>query len=214
MSPRNSEQNEEIRQKRQRQILVAATQIYLEKGVLGTEIGEVAKRAGIARGLVYYYYKDKLVLFRALFDEAMSATVSFVKAQMQTDEAPLQKLTNYVEHYVRAALESPGRIKFFRNLNQDIPVVYEEQGEMVLKRFMLDIHQPLENTFRQAMEEGSVREGDPRLTTQIFWGGISGAMMAIIELNHPKEEADELTKQITKMLFEGILVRRMGDMKS
>ncbi|TGV05728.1 TetR/AcrR family transcriptional regulator, partial [Mesorhizobium sp. M00.F.Ca.ET.186.01.1.1] len=65
--PRSKEQNEEIRAQRKEAIMQGALAVYVEKGYAAADIKDVAEHAGVARGLVYYYYKDKRSLFRDLF---------------------------------------------------------------------------------------------------------------------------------------------------
>lgn len=58
MTPRTKEQNEEIRLRRIHEILWAAAEAYLNKGVL-LEIRDVAAAAGLGYGTVYHYYSNK-----------------------------------------------------------------------------------------------------------------------------------------------------------
>lgn len=58
MTPRTKEQNEEIRLRRIREILQAAAEVYLDKGIV-LEIRDVAAAAGLGYGTVYHYYDNK-----------------------------------------------------------------------------------------------------------------------------------------------------------
>lgn len=58
MTPRTKEQNEEIRLRRILEILRAAAEVYLNKGIL-LEIRDVAAEAGLGYGTVYHYYSNK-----------------------------------------------------------------------------------------------------------------------------------------------------------
>ncbi|MDQ0197414.1 TetR/AcrR family transcriptional regulator [Neobacillus ginsengisoli] len=208
MSPRTPEQNEEIRQQRIRQILEAAREVYIEKGFLSTEIGEIAKKAGIARGLVYYYYKDKYELFQTLFEGALTAAIQFVSARLKTTEPPLERLQQYALHYLHTAAQDPSMVHFFRDLYQDIPAVFGERGDEISKNFTTNIHQPLADTFADAMEQGLIRIGDPYLFSQIFWGGISGAMFTMTGSGRSPESAETnaYIQQTIDVLFNGLLI--------
>lgn len=208
MTPRTPEQNEEIRQQRIRQILDAARDVYIEKGFLATEIGEIAKKAGIARGLVYYYYKDKFELFQTLFEGALSAAIQFVSARLKTDQPPLERLRMYALYYLNMAAHQPKSVYFFRDLYQDIPAVFGERAAEVAKNFVVNIHQPLADVFQEAMDQGVVRSGDSYLFSQIFWGGISGAMftMAGKKLKPEDPKTKEFVQQTMDVLFNGLII--------
>jgi TetR/AcrR family transcriptional regulator len=208
LSPRTPEQNEEIRQQRIRQILDAAREVYIEKGFLAAEIGEITKKAGIARGLFYYYYKDKHELFQTLFEGALAAAVQFVSARLKTNQPPLERLEQYALHYLKTSVHQPKMVIFFRDLYQDIPAVFGERADDISKNFVVNIHKPLADTFEEAMEQGVVQSGDPYLISQIFWGGISGAMFTITgnELRPEDPKTSEFIQQTMNVLFYGLLI--------
>ena len=48
------------------EITAAAFETFVEKGYAGTRVEEVAKRAGVSKGLLYLYFKTKEELFKAV----------------------------------------------------------------------------------------------------------------------------------------------------
>jgi AcrR family transcriptional regulator len=61
-SPRRREQ----KMQRQEEILAAAFHVFAAHGYEATRIDEVARQAGIAKGTIYLYFRDKEQLFRAV----------------------------------------------------------------------------------------------------------------------------------------------------
>jgi TetR/AcrR family transcriptional regulator, transcriptional repressor of bet genes len=53
---------------RRQQIVQAMLEVVAERGYEGASVAEVARRAGLAPGLVHYYFRDKLALGVALID--------------------------------------------------------------------------------------------------------------------------------------------------
>jgi TetR/AcrR family acrAB operon transcriptional repressor len=51
-------------------LLDAAERIFRERGVTRTSLAEIATAAGMTRGAVYWHFKDKADLFRAMCDRA------------------------------------------------------------------------------------------------------------------------------------------------
>ena len=60
---------EEARVTRER-LLDAAESVFRERGVTRTTLAEVAMAAGLTRGAVYWHFRDKADLFRAMCDRA------------------------------------------------------------------------------------------------------------------------------------------------
>ncbi len=59
MSPRSSKQFEEIREQSRDKILRAAFELFAKKGYHNTSISQIAKKAGVAKGLIYNYFEKK-----------------------------------------------------------------------------------------------------------------------------------------------------------
>src|SRR6266550_2802235 len=51
---------------RPREICAAALEVFAEKGFAAARLDEIARRAGVSKGTLYLYFKDKEDLFRAV----------------------------------------------------------------------------------------------------------------------------------------------------
>ena len=61
--------------KRQR-ILEAAVEVFARKGYFGARVSEIAKKAGVADGTIYLYFRNKEDILVSLFDEVMAEHVA------------------------------------------------------------------------------------------------------------------------------------------
>jgi AcrR family transcriptional regulator len=57
-----------------RRILEAARREFGKKGFDGARVGEIARQAGVNKGLIFYYFQSKEELFRVLSEERIAAT--------------------------------------------------------------------------------------------------------------------------------------------
>ncbi|NDV47550.1 TetR/AcrR family transcriptional regulator [Paludibacter sp. 221] len=53
----------------ERKIIKAAEQVFIEKGLNGTKMSDIAERAGISRTTLNYYYRTKENLFYAIIEQ-------------------------------------------------------------------------------------------------------------------------------------------------
>src|SRR3954453_1230340 len=65
MSPRSASVNEELRRRSRERLLQAAIELVGEHGYDATTLGDIADRAGSARGLVSYYFPGKRHLLQS-----------------------------------------------------------------------------------------------------------------------------------------------------
>ncbi|MEZ0351921.1 TetR/AcrR family transcriptional regulator [Mycobacterium sp. pR1184] len=73
-------------------LLAAADACYADKGPMRTRMGDVARRAGVHRSTVYYYFPSKGELLAASFLRMLTSTLSAVEQCWQTDEPFLVQL--------------------------------------------------------------------------------------------------------------------------
>src|SRR5262245_61423347 len=74
------------REKRRAAILAAALEEFAVRGFAATRLDDVARRARIAKGTIYLYFRDKESLFQELVRAMLSPLVGTIEA------APLRDL--------------------------------------------------------------------------------------------------------------------------
>ncbi|MER6350189.1 TetR/AcrR family transcriptional regulator [Streptomyces sp. NPDC001595] len=75
MSPRSAAVNEELRRRSREKLLQAAVELVGERGYEATTLGDIADRAGSARGLVSYYFPGKRQLVQSAVHRLMHRTL-------------------------------------------------------------------------------------------------------------------------------------------
>ncbi|MGP4048229.1 TetR/AcrR family transcriptional regulator [Streptomyces sp. 2A115] len=75
MSPRSPAVNEELRRRSRERLLQAALELVSERGFEATTLGDIADRAGSARGLVSYYFPGKRQLVQSAVHRLMHRTL-------------------------------------------------------------------------------------------------------------------------------------------
>jgi TetR/AcrR family transcriptional regulator, acrAB operon repressor len=76
-------------------LLDAAERVFFDNGVASTTLAEIASAAGLTRGAIYWHFKDKTDLIRALFARAMLPMEAMLKELEQGSEGdPLRSLRN------------------------------------------------------------------------------------------------------------------------
>ena len=71
---------------RPQEITDAAFAAFAEKGYAATRVEEVARRAGISKGLLYLYFKTKEELFKAVVRSVVMPRVDALEAELDRSE--------------------------------------------------------------------------------------------------------------------------------
>ena len=75
--------NQEITKRKD--ILLAAEHVFAERGFKGTTVRAVAQKAGIANSLIFYYFKNKLVLYEAVFQSFFEQLEDLILQHLNLD---------------------------------------------------------------------------------------------------------------------------------
>jgi AcrR family transcriptional regulator len=126
MSPRKKEQNDELRDRRRTQILDATLSSYIEYGFNGVDMDEVAAKAGLAKGLVYYYFKGKRELFRETFEWAFGSLMEEEEKLLAAvaGAAPVERLVRYCWGMLALVKRDPRSLRFSMRLPFDARAVF------------------------------------------------------------------------------------------
>lgn len=91
---------------RRETILAAALDEFSERGYAATRLDDVANRAGIAKGTIYLYFRDKESLFQELIRTTLTPLVGTIEALGAAD-LPLSVLAGHiVDLFMREVYET------------------------------------------------------------------------------------------------------------
>jgi AcrR family transcriptional regulator len=157
---------------RRAQILRAARSVFIEKGYLASRVEDVAKRAALSKGAVYFYFESKRDLFVALVAEEHENTYSYLEsAENDTRPAAIKLLDlgqKYLDYF--AGLKSPPRF-FLMMCEQAIrDEEIREEVQAVHQRFLDQVTRMI----AQGVAEGAFRPLDPIAVAQILKALIDG----------------------------------------
>jgi len=89
------------------QILEAAKQIFQTKGMDGSRMQEIADKAGINKAMLHYYFRNKQLLFEAVFNQAFTMIAPQLNAIMNDESSIEEKIKNFTYNYTSFMLQHP-----------------------------------------------------------------------------------------------------------
>lgn len=160
-------------------LIDAAEQVFLERGVSQTSLHEVAKVAGTSRGAIYWHFKDKGELLRAMCERAtlpMEAMVNEVIAVAGDD--PLGSVRRLTVHALTQVAESKRQQVVFEILfhkcekTGELAEVFEREYES-----RNQCHSQIEGLLKQAVKRGQLPvDTDTHIAMQALHSFMVGLM--------------------------------------
>jgi AcrR family transcriptional regulator len=84
---------------KKRAILKTASRIFGQNGFENALLDEIAVKAHVAKGTIFYYFKNKDELFSALIEEGINILVGEITSIKRQTGSPQQKLERVIEYH-------------------------------------------------------------------------------------------------------------------
>ena len=150
-------------------ILAAAEARFAAFGYRRTGIGEIAREAGIAPGMLYRYFENKEEIFRAVMREGLACWLDVARRVLAEPGRALERLGRLAQ----ASID-------FNRQNSLVNSVYRRDGENIFAPLLEELHEQLvtqnvamiADVIRDGIREGDLRDVDPeRAAFVLFTGG-------------------------------------------
>jgi len=96
-------------------IIDAAREVFVEKGMAGARMQEIADKAGINKSLLHYYFRSKEKLFDAILSQVIGGIGSMFGTMMQEGVSIENKVKLFVDTYIEVFQLNPFLPNFILN---------------------------------------------------------------------------------------------------
>jgi len=98
-------------------ILDAATRVFAERGLAAAPTSEISKRAGVAEGTLFTYFKSKDDLINSLYREIKVELADAMMSDFPRKKNVRTKLQHFWNRYVKWGIANPEQRKVLAQLN-------------------------------------------------------------------------------------------------
>ena len=167
-----------------KKISEAAFSLIAEQGFEATSISQIAKEAGISKGLLYNYYESKEQLLGVLVNNAFSHGDEVVASILDSD--PLVVMKNLIHWFFKEMREHPDSWRLITEVTLKIDK-YKFVHDLAVQKMQgyLDLMQSL---FQQLGYDDPL--GEARLLAAIFDG--VGIEVLVLQRDFPLDEMEKI----------------------
>jgi len=166
------------------QILQAAVRVFAAQGYESARVGDIAKEAGVAYGLVYHYYGSKDAVLEAVFHEQWGRLLAAVALAEETGETAAEQLQLVVKIVLRAWRDDPDLVRLLvREItrNPHIQDELDEIGQAFASLQRIVVRGQEEGTFR--------RDVDAQMAAWMLYGALEEVLTGWV-LGQLPDDAD------------------------
>src|SRR5437763_5881470 len=165
-------------------ILDAAVRVFAAQGYEASRVGDVAKEAGVAYGLVYHYFGSKDAVLEAVFREQWGRLLAAVALAEETGETAPEQLELVVKIVLRTWRDKPDLVRVLVREVTRSPHIQDELDEIG------QAFASLQRIVERGQKEGSLRsEVDPRLAAWMLYGALEEVLTGWVLGQLPEDVA-------------------------
>lgn len=185
------------------QLVQAARQVFARYGYKKTALDDIAREARKGKSTIYYYFKSKDEIFKAVIDAEAEIRTKSIDDQIAQIDDPKQKLKTYI--YVRMlTLKLVGN--YYEAIKNDLL-----DNLYFINRLRTDHFDAEINRIKKMLIEGIEKDvftiQNPELTAKTIVTLLHGFEVPLILKNLSDEEIQKSVDETLNILFFGIVTK-------
>jgi TetR/AcrR family transcriptional regulator len=200
--PRSTERDGDTRAA----VLRAARTVFARRGFEGASTREVAEAAHVNNAMIYYHFKDKVELYRAVLADSFSAFDRLWEHEIfRSAKSCREKIQKYIEEFIR-----------FQHANEEFRKIMSmefaactDNYRWLADNLFVDSYAKLAKLLKDGMRSGELRKIDPSMAIPALVGMIIHSFIMRPVAEHVTGRKLDLTAArfgtfVTTMFFNGL----------
>lgn len=193
---RQTKENAEITRQR---IIDAAREVFLSRGVSRTSMEQIATKAGLTRGAIYWHFSNKTDLFSALREQVLLPLIDRMDDNLlvENNDDPLGQIGKFLSGTIDALNESSDTRQTFEIMM--VKCEYVEELTQVLEQTLLNcerVSKKIEQLYERAETKGQLKVSDSpailAMDTHFFFSGLIHLWVKDLDNKHYRSQAADL----------------------
>ncbi|MED5371848.1 MAG: TetR/AcrR family transcriptional regulator [Myxococcota bacterium] len=185
-------------------ITEAAIAVFAERGFHVARVSDIARRAGVADGTIYLYFKNKEDLLLSIFEEQMDRLSSGLAEVLEGVDDPRERIRRFASYHFEMVREH-------RNVAEVLQVELRLSTKFIKDyrpQKLWDYLGVFADCVRQGQEQGLIRpEVDPFSTMWAFFGALDQiGMQWVLARKKQKFNLDKAALDVAEIFIRGMAV--------
>jgi len=171
--------------KTKKAIFDAAIKVFSNSGYTEATMDEIALKAGVAKGTLYYHFKSKEEIFKFIISEGMNVIKEQIEEAVNKEDNPLEKLRVFYKAQLMLVYENRD---FFKMLMSQL--WGEELRHLEIRDTIKGYISGIEEHLKKAMDHGYIKHRDTQFISYTMFGTLCSAAAYEIVRNENKNIND------------------------
>ncbi len=195
----------DVAAERKEQIVRATVDCISKFGYHNFSMQDVARTAGVSKGIIHYYFLNKDELMMSVLDKVAGDIERVLQSDMANIEDPFQKM----EIFVNVCFDVVRSTREYYQVNMDFWTQINQKDEVraVIARHYAKFRETAAKVVRQGLESGKFRKVDPAQYGSFVIAVIDGLSLQWL-FDDKVFDYDGMVKVASRLIIEGLLPER------
>lgn len=180
-------------------LLEAGTALFAEKGYASASVREIVERAEVTKPVLYYYFKNKEGMFRAILNWATELQEAILTEVIETPGTVLDQLIHLYRRIYQGVMEHQTLFKMIHNLIYGPP---QGAPNYNFQRYHRRMVNAIKSIYLDGMAREEVREADPEEVAILVLSLIDFCLQ--LDHAHPESLDPDRPERLLRLAFQGM----------
>lgn len=194
-----------MEQSAEEKILIAARKVFIEKGLDGARMQEIADEAGISKALLHYYYRSKQQLFDGIYVQVFSDVLPRIFGIFKSELPLCEIIRNFFEMHIEFLKQNPSLSMFVMKEISRVPHLLKK----IMTEKNVDIRRAVNAKVQEAVDRGEIKpiRGEELILNMVSLSIFQFAGAPIFKTigNMSDEDFNKLIEERKKTLAEFVI---------
>lgn len=182
----------------QKAVLETTLHLIIDRELQATSMSLIAKESGVSTGNIYHYFSSKEDIINELYKAIVLFNGEFVTKGWNEADSVKERFRQAWRSVIELGKQYPKGFRFIEQYSFS-PYIYEQSKMEAYKGGWCG---PMEELYRQAVEEGLFISLHPRMMLQMHYGSIVYLLKS--HQQNMLELTDEVAEQVILICWNGV----------
>lgn len=196
----------ELSAERKNQILDTAAAVFAQRGFHQARVDDIVRESGLSKGAIYWYFKSKDEIVRALMQRFFDQEMQDLQALLQQEGSVSERLLVYVRRVAADVqhIEATGLMPLFYDFYT--LAIRQEDIRQFLQSYFETFRAALVPLIEQGIARGELRPVDAQAAA-VSLGALYEGLILLRTIDPQRVPLAEQMESATRLLLEGLQAR-------
>lgn len=198
-------------EQRRKQILECAKKLFASRGYYQTQISDIQQAAGVARGTIYQYFKNKDDIFETILENLLVEWKAVLSKNPDSDSEDFKSGFKFFKFKIKNSFEFFADDPDYCNIILKIGLGLGENFDILIRRFDVQMVDITKKFLTAGIEQHRVK---PDIELELLSNMIGGALTrmayyyGVTKKDKDSLDIDKLTESFVNAFCYGIFVEK------